>query len=397
MPRRFMLPGVPSESDIGGRASVDGQGFSTIQEAIEAAETAGGGTITVRPGTYNEEITLTGAADRVQLCGHGVTLQASANDQTMLTMHVGLSVGNGARAEGFRIDGNGFTGVTGVNITDSVNAAVSDLYVHGCETGMRFGIDTAAGTWTEYCGADRVFVYDCEVGIDYVSQVTPGTQASFAECWLSDVGVTDSRIGIRVDEDAFLTRVTWNNVTSWQHDDGDIGYIFGGMLDMCRLEFHAESFVVAPADTVGIHVTSTADWWGNIASAHLSCSFVGEYSDTVINDSSVPVAIRNGAEIRSHGSASMIRMFEENDLHPRTIVDHTGVKLGDGSGAPTAAMVCDFADYVTMTGRFFFALPLALNTDAASGPVGSVVRKIEVWDKDTGLSAGWIPVYDSIT
>lgn len=346
-----------------GAAIFNGVTYTTIQAAVDAADTAGSGVVLVRPGVYDEQIVLDGTG-RVAVVAHGATLRATGNGQTVVSISKGTGLDGGTRVTGCKVDGNGFTGVTGVQIGDSVGGSVADVYIEDCAVGLRFVVDSDT-LWTEFCGADRVFIYNCAVGIEYDDERTG--VASFNECWLSDVAVTMCDLGIVQRDAADFTRTTWRNVTVWVFDN-QTAVEFAGRMDHCRLQLGIES--QETTNIVGIHFASTATAATDARSVDLEVSFVGTFTTQVDNDSATAFCWRDGGVYRDTGFQTSLAQYHDTELHPRVTVGTAGIALGPGDATPIASLSCQYADYVTMTGRYFFqsptTAPLAIGTQTGT-------------------------------
>ncbi len=148
---------------------------------------------------------MTSTGNNGKLVNYGTLLQASANNQTVLSVNSNLSlqVNDYVLAAGYLIDGNGHTGVIGVAgaaFTGYANycgaqAIIDSIYVANCDIGFSFGS-------TQFMRAYKLQAYNCSTGIMLINDATSGGGNSND---FYQPHVVNNVVGVFVDGTAYST------------------------------------------------------------------------------------------------------------------------------------------------------------------------------------------------
>lgn len=129
-----------------------GVNYSTIQSAINDANAAGGGIVYVRPGTYNENLTL---FDKIQVIGAVGFSQATADGVTINGIHTPPSSGHVLFRNVY------FTSATDVFFSNA--AGTTHITVGDCESGVVNGYLFNLPNWTS-AGTIEIYDHNPQVG-----------------------------------------------------------------------------------------------------------------------------------------------------------------------------------------------------------------------------------------
>jgi len=354
--------------------------YATIQLAVTAIQTAGGGVLIIPEGVYTETISIT-RSEPIKVIGNGATLQASANNQTMITVNQGVTSGNRRSSlEGITISGSGYTGVTGVLFEDTVGGIITDFYINNCATGIVFE-NVDAGAYSERNFVHDSFITTCSTGIDFT--VSGGSaMPSFNECALVNVGVTGCDVGINQNDGADFTRTTWVNVSIWPAENG-YGVKFDGRLDHSRLAFGVEALPGLTGVT-GVYVGANYTHYSSQNAHDLSISFVGEFEDKVVDDSAGGgIAWSDGQDnwVSKYATSFMAQKISES--YPRFKMTIAGLEFGVGSALPPIKMEPWYDNYMNMTGNFVFKDLVSIGTDVEPTEALDVAGNIKLSGKLT--------------
>ena len=163
-------------------------GYQTVQSAINAANTAGGGTVYVQPGTYTENLTLFTKVDLI-----GATAIGSADGTvTIIGTHTPPSSGT------FSTNNIFYSSTT--SIFSSAAAGTTSIYVEGCNLSAASGYSFNLANWTgsitvfncgslgandgfvnNATGSSNVFAYEATIGSGLSNAASlPGTVFFFS-------------------------------------------------------------------------------------------------------------------------------------------------------------------------------------------------------------------------
>lgn len=112
-------------------------GFATVQEGLDAANTAGGGVVYIQPGSYTEDLTL---YDAVDLYATTAVSQNQGASVTIIGIHVPPTSGH----VGF----NSICFVTSTDAFSSVSAGTTHLAFVNCESAVESGYFLDLPNWT---------------------------------------------------------------------------------------------------------------------------------------------------------------------------------------------------------------------------------------------------------
>ena len=322
--------------------SFNASAYDTLQDAIDACESVGGGKVTIPPGTYNQKFTIDSNVP-IHVYGYGATLNIPANNDRAIT----ITQGNGGTIEGCKVEGllitnsNSRTGAVGVELKDTDGAHLSHIVVEDCAVGITHHCE-GAGNWVERCTIDNSFVRSCTIGIQYVIS---GGNDSFNECALVDVGVTDCGTGIEQGAGSNFARTTWRNVSVWVYAN-QLGVKFDGTLDYSRLQFGVESF--STTNTTGVYIGEFYHSYAEATSHDLQISFVGSFTanQEVVTDINYPnttanpgesgqgIIWRDGGEWWASDWSPIVTFQKEGDSEQSLKIAPAGIWQGDGTYSP---------------------------------------------------------------
>lgn len=167
-------------------------GYQTIQTAITAANSAGGGLVWIQPGTYTENLTLFS----------NVFLQGSSkHDVTIIGVHTPPTSGN--------LSFNELTLQSATDILNSAAAGTTSVYFQHCNFTITSGWACNLTNWTGYLE----FGFCGEVGSTNSGILNNSTTATFA-IFNSSIGagtgktLTSSSSAATIDESSILCPVT---------------------------------------------------------------------------------------------------------------------------------------------------------------------------------------------
>lgn len=370
--------------------SVSVQGFNqaAIDTAYAAVVAAGGGTLVFPPGAYTGALNIT-ANVHLDVLGYGATLQAQADNATLLRISQG--VGNnavGCTVAGFQFDGNGHTGVTAAAVEDTDGAYVRDLFAKNCAVGVLFHT-VGSGKWVERCTLADSFIGGCGVGVEFRKETA--AMPSFNEVALSNVGVSQSTsVGIKQGAGADFTRTTWANVTVWV-PDGKIGVQFGGRLDFARLQFGLESLGAGTGST-GVLFDTTYTNYADPYAHTLQASFVGTFANRIVDNSTggFGAVLRDGSNVITTQYAPALQITKKGDGFPRVKIGSAGIEVGPGDSATVPFLQTFYGPYYKSSVNMLFQADPGFPNAAANG--GAASKAIHVYGTADSY-AGYVPVY----
>jgi hypothetical protein len=188
---------LPFTVDVANQYGTD---TTALNAAYDAAVTAGGGVLWLRPGTYTYSSNLTWDSNAVSVIGAGsdvVTLQ-SVGTAKILHARAVAGVENGPRFAGFTVGGTGTASAVGFHLVDITSAEFDDLVIENFTgTGAVGLLIENDNYWTERNRFSRVQLNNNTVGAQLIC--APG-QISFGyNRW------TDLRLNVNAGQVGFQT------------------------------------------------------------------------------------------------------------------------------------------------------------------------------------------------
>ncbi|MBS2548087.1 right-handed parallel beta-helix repeat-containing protein [Catenulispora sp. NL8] len=194
-------------------AGTEGAPFATIQHAITALSSSGGGAVVVRGGTYAQRISLHGVTD--------ITVTAAPGEHPVLDGSK-LAVPTGGRSAMVDIADSTSVTVHGLDITgyrtSDITAMPIGIYVHGGDAGV-----TVSGNHVHAMGNDNGTLGSMEMNAHGIAAYGDNPKRSISTLNIADNEVDHLVLG------ASESVVVNGNVDGWRitgnriHDDNNIG------------------------------------------------------------------------------------------------------------------------------------------------------------------------------
>jgi hypothetical protein len=314
--------------------------YPTIQDAVDAAEAAGGGTVAIASGTYDETILLT-ANVPIEIAGYGATLRASANSQKIIT--IDRTWGQASVQcviRGLTLDGRKgtYTGTTGIHIDGTDRAWGQDLRFVNCDVGFDVTC-TSAGGWAESCGlADSYFV-----GTNTCTRWTAGVGTG--SCYGSFLRRVEmgGPLSIDIGPGCNFGHSTFDAVKIWLVDN-ETGVRIAGIIEECSWQIHLEVLPEAtPAGCVGVElVTGYAGVNShNQADLHLTFYAFEQVGATRVLDTlgdGNGIAYWQGSVARVSHWRPFLQFKADGQSDPQYSISRAGIDLGTGNSGADVRM-----------------------------------------------------------
>lgn len=250
---------------------------SAIQAAINAANAAGGGVVTLPQGVYRTTSALQITANvRLQVQGMGATIQPAASTDGIFVNQANGATALGCGIDGLVIDGQSGSSTTGIRIRDSDRCVISNCRIVNCTTGKQvesFG----NGRWAEENSLRDSFIFNCTTGINIAA---PGGTHSLGENHMYNVGISGCATGIALNSPCTFYRCRLLGVTIWLPTNG-VGLLIDCDVRDSVFIIDLENLNGTGTGLTGVNVTTNALNL-NLLDCHLG--FTGTFG-TAVSDS----------------------------------------------------------------------------------------------------------------
>ncbi len=288
---------VTNVKDFGAKGDGTVDDRASIQSAINAVVTAGGGVVWLPPGNY-----LSASATPITLNSRKVSLQGAGGGATVIT-HTGSgdcvrintnpTDGNqGGRISGLRIIGNSNTSACGVHMGDIESLELHDLQIENYtgSSGTGLWVDNRT-IWTERTLATKLWLTNNTVGIRF--SVNGGATSHGYGRWL-DVRLNPfaNQVGILFETGVYAYNCIFNVVCN-----------FSGNSSVCF-----ETRGTGGVHRCGFFVTGENGGSGNFSGCVgvkvANGSYFNGFGNLTFNDGGVPVVNQNNNSLVNGGTVS---------------------------------------------------------------------------------------------
>lgn len=213
---------------------------ASLQSALNIFQKYGG-TLIFNPGMYMTSVGLTlNTSLGGTILASGAILKPLRDSITLLSL-VNTSVYPNPSLDifGFSISGSSYTGVNGIDITDSTNIHLYNTNISVCPGfGLRFR-NVNAGKYNELHTTFNVKIADCGKGIIFKKE--SAADVSFNQICLLNTNVTTCVTAVEVNTLCDMTRVYFQNLTLWVNAN-QTGLHINGNISGVRWNVAFESF-----------------------------------------------------------------------------------------------------------------------------------------------------------
>lgn len=310
-----------------------------LNAAYAAVVAAGGGVLELAPGRsyrMGSPLVLDGDVS-VTIRGYGATLVPSGSYAVM------FAAGSTATdlthtLQGVSIDGEPYGG-NGVQIVDHFSACLRDVKIRHCTIGVQITDDAQ---WSESTVLDNVVTDWCEVGVDVQTTGGTGSFGYFHWGFVGIYNVPDDGVGFRVGAGAFLYHSTIGRMVVQIQGNDATGIQVDGTVGNNSVWHTVVESSASPYDTrVGLRLGEDAsvtgiDWHNYFQGTWLP--------SRIVNPGDVPFELRDGAGYQWRGRAlgegfNLIGFGVFGDSFDRVAVRPDRIMLGPGNAQMDTAIV----------------------------------------------------------
>jgi parallel beta-helix repeat protein len=327
--------------------------FTTIQDAVNAANPAGGDTILIDPATYSEQVKINTSLT-IEGNGAGAIIQAPSMLTTSLGQTALVQIGGGATVNMSNLTLEGPGPSTGIYVVGGATANVTGTTIDKMRQDPLNGVQTGRGILVGSTGQSQVghaTITDCTI-TDYQKSgiVTGGTGTTVIITGTTVTGVGPTTLiaqnGIQITEGT-TAQVSNNTVTGNEFTGTNSGPDpTANVQSVGILIFGGSSFTgnTVSGNDVGIDnlATGTAIS-GNTAQANrfvgiLLRSGTAAVSNNTVTGNNIGVAVVAKAGDAVNAQGTLISNNITNDGNGGVAFPGGGIRLLVGSGATTTAL-----------------------------------------------------------